>query len=342
MSSPASSLPTRDFLARVLDGPLPQAMRGGVLAIGNFDGVHSGHQSVISQALKIAHQQKKPCYVLSFEPHPRAFFQPDVPVFRLTPPSDKARVLAAFGLDGLLTLPFNADLAATSAEDFIAHFLLEWAGASHVVTGFNFYFGTKRAGTPQVLAEAGERLGFGVTTVDALAAQNSETRQREPVSSSRIRDALQDERAQEAADLLGYRWTVSGTVVKGAQLGRTLGYPTANIKLPEGMTLAHGIYAVRLRRADGTLHDGVASFGRRPTFDNGAPLLETFVFDFSGDLYGETITISLFEFLRGEAKFDSAEALVEQMDRDSNAARDVLRLAKPLSTLDDRLNFAGP
>jgi len=342
MSSPASSLPTRDFVARVLDGPLPEVMRGGVLAIGNFDGVHSGHQAVISQALEIARQQEKTCYVLSFEPHPRAFFQPDVPVFRLTSPADKARVLAAFGVDGLLTLPFNADLAATSAEDFIAHFLLEWAGASHVVTGFNFYFGTKRTGTPKVLAQSGERLGFGVTTVGAFAAQNSETHQDEPVSSSRIREALQDARTQQAADLLGYRWTVSGTVVKGAQVGRTLRYPTANIKLPEGMTLAHGIYAVRMRRADGTMHDGVASFGRRPTFDNGAPLLETFVFDFSDDLYGETITISLFAFLRGEAKFDSAEALVEQMDRDSIEARKKLAAASPLSHLDDRLNFASP
>ncbi|MEO0545575.1 MAG: bifunctional riboflavin kinase/FAD synthetase [Pseudomonadota bacterium] len=340
MSSPPSSSPANGFVVRVLDGPLSEAIRGGVLAIGNFDGVHSGHQAVISQALEIARQQKKPCYVLSFEPHPRAFFQPDVPVFRLTPPADKARVLAAFGVDGLLTLPFNADLAATSAEDFIAHFLLEWAGASHVVTGFNFYFGKKRTGTPQVLAEAGEELGFGVTTVGAFAAQNPETQENEPVSSSRIREALQNAHTQKAADLLGYRWTVSGIVVKGAQLGRTLGYPTANIKLPEGMTLAHGIYAVRLRRADGTLHNGVASFGRRPTFDNGAPLLETFVFDFSEDLYGEMITISLFEFLRGEEKFDGSEALVEQMDRDSDAARDVLRTAKPLSVLDDRLNFA--
>lgn len=347
MGGIATPLPERasdtdlGFQSSVLDGPLPDALRGGVLAIGNFDGVHCGHQAVIGEALKLARAKEKPCQVLSFEPHPRSFFQPAVPVFRLTPPKDKARVLAAFGIDGLLTLPFNAALAATSAEDFITHYLLDWAGAAHVVTGFNFYFGTKRTGTPEVLKAAGEQRGFGVTVLDAHGSEEEFGATGDPVSSSRIRDALTQAETDRAAHLLGYRWTVSGTVVKGAQLGRTLGYPTANLKLPDSTTLAHGIYAVRFRRADGSLHDGVASFGRRPTFDNGAPLLETFLFDFSGDLYGETVVVSLFDFLRGEEAFDSVDALVEQMDRDSIEARKKLAAASPLSHLDERLSFDG-
>ncbi|MEL6966855.1 MAG: bifunctional riboflavin kinase/FAD synthetase [Pseudomonadota bacterium] len=325
------------FVDVALTARLPDTLRGGVLALGNFDGVHRGHQAVIEAAVAEAKARGVPCYVLSFEPHPRSFFQPDVPVFRLTPHHTKAKVLEAFGVDGLLTLPFDAGLASTPAEDFVKQHLLDAAGACHVVTGFNFFFGAKRGGTPALLRSLGQQLGFGVTTVPAFNGLSQDA-----ISSSRIRMALKETRTGEANALLGYRWQVSGTVVPGAQLGRTLGYPTANLKLPETATLAHGIYAVRFSRADGTVYDGVASFGRRPTFDNGAPLLETFVFDFSGDLYGETVTVSLFEWLRGEEAFDSAEDLIVQMDKDSEAARAVLDQAAPLSPLDAALNFFRP
>ncbi|MEM1317219.1 MAG: bifunctional riboflavin kinase/FAD synthetase [Pseudomonadota bacterium] len=323
------------FTLHNLTERVPDDLAGGVVAIGNFDGVHRGHQAVLGRALTEARQAGVPALALSFEPHPRTLFKPESPVFRLTDEAQKAAVLEAFGMDALLSLPFTRELAGTEAEDFVTHILRGRAAASHIVTGFNFHFGKGRAGSPQFLRESGARDGFGVTTVEA------EENGGEPISSSRIRRCLGAGDVGSAADLLGYRWRVGGTVVKGAQLGRTLGYPTANLKLAENCRLAHGIYAVRLRRADGTLYDGVASFGRRPTFDNGAPVLETFVFDFADDLYGEHIEVSLFDHLRGEEKFDSAEALVEQMDRDSAAARVALAAAKPLSDLDQRLSFRG-
>ena len=319
-----------------LDERLPNALRGAVLAIGNFDGVHRGHQTVLDTAKSIAGAQGLPVLALSFEPHPRSLFQPEQPVFRLTPRAMKARVLEAAGLDGQLVLTFDRALAGTSAQDFVDTWLVEAAGAAHVVTGFNFMFGAKRQGTPEFLREAGSRAGFGVTVVDEQVGEAGHT-----LSSSRIRQLLGEGDVAAANDLLGYRWCVGGTVSHGAKLGRTLGYPTANIALPESCALAHGIYAVRLRRADGSLHDGVASFGRRPTFDDGAPLLETFVFDFSGDLYGEDIAVSLFARLRGEEKFDSAEALVVQMDEDSKDARRILSAAAPLGDIDAHLSFDG-
>jgi len=248
----------------------------------------------------------------------------------------KARILGAFGMEGLLTLPFTRQLASTSADQFVDEFLIERANAAHVVSGFNFHFGKDRQGSPQFLKQAGEKRGFGVTIIEAHEDENAE-----PISSSTIRRCLGSGDVTQAAGLLGYRWCVSGTVVKGAQIGRTLNYPTANLELPKSCHLAHGIYAVRFRRASGALYDGVASYGRRPTFDNGRALLETFVFGFSGDLYGEEVEVSLFSRLRGEEKFDSAQALVAQMDRDSEEARAALAACNPLGALDQALNFDG-
>ncbi len=208
-------------------------------------------------------------------------------------------------------------------------------GITHAVTGFDFHFGKDRQGGPAYLMAAGERHGFGVTLVDAFRDEGAEV-----VSSSRIRALLCEGDVAEAAGLLGYRFTVEGEVIGGQQLGRTLGFPTANMRLSPEATLKEGIYAVRLRRADGTLHDGVASFGRRPTVDdNGAPLLETFVFDFSGDLYGEICAVSFFGFLRSEVKFDGLDALVAQMKRDEAEARALLAGVKPLSDLDRAMAF---
>ncbi len=289
------------------------------MVIGNFDGVHSGHRSVLGDALSIAKATGKPALVLTFEPHPRTFFRPETPVFRLTPPHLKSDLLLAMGFDAVICETFDENLSSLEAETFIERHLVQNLGASHVVTGFNFHFGRNRKGTPQLLVEEGKKHGFEVTSVERYVDAGGER-----VSSSRIRNALEDGDIERANILLGRNWRVRGYVQKGQQLGRTLGYPTANIRLHPATTLRHGIYAVRLIRADGSVHDGVASFGKRPTFDNGAPLLETFIFDFSDDLYGEFIAVELIGWIRPEEKFDSMEALVSQMDKDSLAAKKIL------------------
>ena len=315
--------------------PLPEHLRGGVIAIGNFDGVHRGHRSVLERALAIARTRGVPALVLTFEPHPRTVFRPDQPVFRLTPAPLKARILEGMGFSAVVEYPFNRQFSQMSAGDFVRQVLLEWLHAGHIVTGFDFHFGKGREGGPAFLMAAGEDDGFGVTLVDAFRDENAEV-----ISSSRIRDLLAAGAVTEAAGLLGYRYTVEAEVIGGKRLGRTLGFPTANMQLPPEVELRNGIYAVRFRRADGTLFDGVASFGRRPTVDsNGAPLLETFVFDFSGDLYGETCTVTFFEHLRDELKFDGLEALVVQMKRDEEEARALLSGVSPLGETDRLLCF---
>lgn len=314
---------------------LPGGMRRGVVAIGNFDGVHRGHRAVLNRALEIARDEDRTAIVLTFEPHPRAVFRPDQPFFRLTPAPLRAHILQALGFECVVEQPFDAAFAAFSAEHFVSTELAQNLGVAHVVTGHDFHFGKGREGTPDFLARAGLRLGFDVLLVDAYRDESGEI-----VSSSRVRERLAQGDAPGAAALLGYRYTVEAEVSAGRQLGRTLGFPTANMALPAETALREGVYAVRLRRADGTLHDGVASFGRRPTVtENGAPLLETFVFDASPDLYGETCSVSFFGFLRGEAKFDGLDALVVQMKRDEAEARALLSGVRPLSSLDATLNF---
>ena len=315
--------------------PLPAHLRGGVVAIGNFDGVHRGHQAVLDRALAEARRRGAPPLVLSFEPHPRKVFRPDIPLFVLTPPPMKARLLSHLGFAALVEQPFTREFASLSAEAFVTGILEENLGITHAVTGFDFHFGKDRQGGPAFLMAAGERHGFGVTLVDAFRDEGAEV-----VSSSRIRALLCEGAVAEAAGLLGYRFTVESEVIRGQRLGRTLGFPTANMRLSPEATLKEGIYGVRFRSADGTLHDGVASFGRRPTVDdNGAPLLETFVFDFSGDLYGETCEVSFFGFLRTEVKFDGLDALVAQMKRDEAEARALLAGVRPLSELDSAIAF---
>jgi riboflavin kinase/FMN adenylyltransferase len=317
------------------DERLPADLRGGVVAIGNFDGGHRGHQAVLQRALDEAGRRGAPALVLTFEPHPRKVFRPDVPLFILTPPPMKALLLRQLGFDAVVEQTFTRDFAGLDPEEFVTRVLEENLGISHAVTGFDFHFGKNRQGGPAYLMAAGERHGFGVTLVDAFRDEGAEI-----VSSSRIRELLAEGDVAQAAGLLGYRFTVEAEVTRGKQLGRTLGFPTANMVLPPETELKHGIYAVRLRRADGTLHDGVASFGRRPTVDEeGAPLLETFVFDFSGDLYGETCRISLFSYLRGEEKFDGLDALTSQMKRDEQEARALLAGVRPLGELDAKVAF---
>jgi riboflavin kinase / FMN adenylyltransferase len=317
---------------------LPAEMHGGVVAIGNFDGVHLGHQAVLARALEIARAAGVPALVLTFEPHPRTVFKPDAPVFRLTPAELRAELLGALGFDAVIEQHFDRAFSGHSADAFVSEVLIKGCGLIEAVTGFDFHFGKGREGGPAFLMDSAAEHNFKVTLMDAVRDGEWSA----PVSSSRIRDALALGKPHKAAQLLGHRQRVRAEVVHGKKLGRTLGYPTANMELPGETTIAHGIYAVRFRRQNGDLHNGVASYGRRPTVtDNGAPLLETFLFDFEGDLYGEFATVSLFERLRGEQKFDGLEALVAQMNRDSANARIILAEAKPLSALDQTLNFAG-
>ncbi|MEZ2129423.1 MULTISPECIES: bifunctional riboflavin kinase/FAD synthetase [unclassified Sinorhizobium] len=315
--------------------PLPETLKGGVIAIGNFDGVHRGHQSVLNRALEIAKDRGIPALVLTFEPHPRTVFRPDQPVFRLTPAPLKARILEAMGFNAVIEYPFDREFSQRSADEFVHSILIDWLGASEVVTGFDFHFGRGREGGPAFLMDAGHRYGFGVTLIDAFRDENTDV-----ISSSHIRTLLADGEVAEAAGLLGYRYTIEAEVIGGEKLGRTLGFPTANMRLPPEAELKSGIYAVRFRLADGSLYDGVASYGRRPTvMENGAPLLETYVFDFDGDLYGQICAVSLFGYLRPELKFDGLEALVEQIRRDEEEARALLSGVRPLSEIDMLIAF---
>jgi riboflavin kinase/FMN adenylyltransferase len=297
-----------------------EALRGATVVIGNFDGVHRGHKAVIAAALARGHALGKPSAALTFEPHPRAFFNPDEPLFRLTPEVAKLRLLAATGLDGAIVLTFNADLAKLSAEDFVQRVLVDRFAISGAAIGFNFHFGANRAGSPEFLQAQGKQHGFTVDIVPPLLDGGR------PVSSGPIRAALAAGRLDDAAEFLGYPWFVSGTVIHGDKRGRELGFPTANLRLDPACALRHGIYAVRASVA-GRRYDGVASFGRRPMFDGGAVLLEIFLFDFSGDLYGANVDVVFIGWLREEAVFASAKELVRQMEEDSRLAREALARA---------------
>jgi len=294
-----------------------EALRGATVAIGNFDGVHRGHKAVIAAALARAGALGKPSAALTFEPHPRAFFDPDEPLFRLTPEDAKLRLLAAAGLDGAIVLTFNAELAKLTAQDFVQRVLVDRFAISGAAIGFNFHFGANRAGSPEFLQAQGREHGFTVDIVPPLLDGGR------PVSSGPIRAALAAGRLDDAAEFLGYPWFVSGTVIHGDKRGRELGFPTANLRLDPACALRHGVYAVRAAIA-GRRYDGVASFGRRPMFDSGAVLLEIFVFDFAGDLYGANIDVAFMAWLRDEAMFASAADLMRQMKEDSRLAREAL------------------
>ena len=297
-------------------GPL----HGTVVAIGNFDGVHRGHRSVIGAALKRAKALGRSAAALTFAPHPRLFLRPQDTLFQLSSPRDKLRLLAASGLDGAIVMNFDARLAATSAEDFIERILVSRFGIGGAAIGFDFHFGHKRTGSPAYLAEQGARLGFAVDIVPPLEDEGR------PVSSGAVRTALSQGKVVEATELLGAPWFVSGEVIHGAKRGRDLGFPTANIKLDPSCGLKHGIYAVRVG-IGGKRYDGVANFGTRPMFDDGAPLLEVFLFDFDGDLYGRSLDVAFIGWIRHEQKFESVEALKRQIAADAAQARDVLARA---------------
>jgi riboflavin kinase / FMN adenylyltransferase len=312
-------MPTKKFLI-VRDGAADDSLRGAVVAIGNFDGVHRGHRAVIGAALDRARALGKKAAALTFEPHPRDFFDPAEKLFRLTDAPTKLRLLAAARLDGAIVLTFDAALASLTAEDFVERILVERFAVSGAVIGFNFHFGMGRTGSPDFLKAEGARRGFVVDVVPLMQDEG------QIVGSRPIREALAAGQVGEAADLLGYPWFVSGEVIHGDKRGRELGFPTANLRLDASCGLRHGIYAVRVNLG-GRWHDGVANFGRRPMFDTGAVLLEVFLFDFSGDFYGQTIDVAFIAWLRAEAQFASIDALIRQMRDDARLARERLAQA---------------
>jgi riboflavin kinase/FMN adenylyltransferase len=300
--------------------PTAAIPKGAVVAMGNFDGVHLGHRAVIDAALRMGQAHGKPALAVTFEPHPRSFFSPNSPQFRLTTEANKLRLLAATGLAGAVVMTFDKARAGTTAQDFIHHDLIERLGISGIAVGYDFHFGKGRVGSPSLLVSEAPRLGI---EVDVQAHVDIDER---PVSSSAIRMALAEGQITDATTMLGGPWFVTGEVIHGEKRGRDLGYPTANIRLDKNCALKHGIYAVRVGLGNKRL-DGVASFGRRPTFDNGAPLLEVFVFDFKDDLYGAELDVAFISFIRDELKFDSVDTLVRQMDDDSTRARAALAAA---------------
>ncbi|WOH82946.1 bifunctional riboflavin kinase/FAD synthetase [Bradyrhizobium sp. BEA-2-5] len=300
--------------------PASAIPKGAVVAMGNFDGVHLGHRAVIGAALAMGRARGVPALALTFEPHPRRFFSPNTPQFRLTGERAKLRLLAGTGLAGAVVMTFDKARAGTSAQDFIHHDLIGRLGVSGIAVGYDFHFGKGRVGSPSLLVNEAPRLGI---EVDVQPHVDIDER---PVSSSAIRIALAEGEIADATTMLGGPWFVTGKVIHGEKRGRDLGYPTANVRLDKHCGLKHGIYAVRVGRGAERL-DGVASFGRRPTFDNGAPLLEIFLFDFKGDLYDAVLDVAFIGFIREELKFDTIEALIRQMDDDSAKARAVLAAA---------------
>jgi riboflavin kinase / FMN adenylyltransferase len=304
--------------------PLTAIPRGAVVAMGNFDGVHLGHRAVIAAALEMARAHGRPALAVTFEPHPRRFFSPNTPQFPLSDEAAKLRLLAGTGLSGAVIMTFDKTRAQTTAQDFIRHDLIGRLGISGIAVGYDFHFGKGRVGSPSLLVNEAPRLGI---EVDVQPHVDIEER---PVSSSAIRMALAEGQIDDATRMLDGPWFVTGEVIHGEKRGRDLGFPTANIRLDANCGLRHGIYAVRVGRGQGkdqVLFDGVASFGRRPTFDNGAPLLEVFLFDFKGDLYGAVLDVAFIGFIREELKFDSVDALVVQMNDDSARARAMLAAA---------------
>jgi len=296
------------------------ALQGAVVAIGNFDGVHRGHRTVIDAARVRAMTLKRKAAALTFTPHPRKFLRPQDPLFQLSDERNRLRLLAGVGLDGAIVMTFDAALASTSAEEFIEKILVGRFGIGGAAIGFDFHFGKNRAGSPEFLRAQGERLGFAVDIVPPLEDEGR------PVSSGNVRKALAEGKVVEATELLGAPWFISGEVIHGDKRGRELGFPTANIRLDPSCGLKHGIYAVRAG-IGGMRHDGVASFGVRPMFETPAPLLEVFLFDFDGELYGQTIDVAFIGWLRHEQKFSSLEALKRNIMADAAQARDSLKRA---------------
>ena len=306
-----------------LDGvsPVPAHLAGGIVALGNFDGFHLGHQAVVGAAVSRARAEGRPALVATFDPHPIRLFKPDAAPFRLTTLDQRERLFAEAGVDAMVVFGFDTALAALSAQEFVEQRLLGALRVGGVVTGEDFTFGRGRSGTVATLREWGRRQGFSAETVAPVTLDG------EPVSSSRIRAALIAGNPREAARLLTRPFAIEGMVQHGDKLGRTIGYPTANLDMGHYLRPAYGIYAVRGTLDDGRVLDGAANLGIRPSFDPPKELLEPHFFDFAGDLYGRTLSVALIDYLRPEAKFDTLDALIAQMDGDCARARDILARA---------------
>lgn len=294
---------------------VPDALRGGVIALGNFDGFHKGHQAVVGRAVHHAHDDKRPVIVATFDPHPVRHFQPDTPPFRLTTLDQREALFAEAGAEAMMVFAFGEELASTSAEDFIEKILLERIGVAGVVTGNDFVFGKGRRGDVVMLAEYAQRHGF-FTEIAAPVTESEEI-----VSSSRIRDALKAGDCETAAHLLTRPFAIEGVVEHGSKQGHELGFPTANIRLDSYVRPRYGIYAVRGRLTDGRTLNGAANLGIRPSFDPPTELLEPHFFDFDEDLYGQTVAVELVSFIREEAKFDDMDALKVQITKDCEEAK---------------------
>lgn len=291
---------------------VPETARGFSVALGNFDGVHAGHRAVIEGAVAAGGSLG----VATFEPPPRQFFRPDDPPFRIYRPARRNARLAELGAKAVFELPFNADMAAMTDEEFARQVLKDGIGASHVTVGFDFRFGRGRMGDAGRLSSLGRALGFGVTVIEKIEALGAKA------SSTAIREALIAGEPEKASEILGHDWVVDGVVEHGEKRGRTIGFPTANLHLGDLIHPRHGVYAVRARIAgEGAWLDGVANFGRTPTTGIRDPLLETFIFDFDGDIYGQQMEVALVRFLRPELKFDSIDDMVTRMQQDVKDAQ---------------------
>ena len=298
---------------------MPAALRGGIIALGNFDGFHRGHQAVVGAALARAKAEGRPGIVATFDPHPVRYFVPHAPPFRLTSLDQRQDLFAAAGADAMLVFHFDGALAQTTAEAFVGDLLSQQLGAGGVVTGEDFTFGRGRAGNVNVLAQLAAQAGMTARAVGPVADHG------EAVSSSRIRDALRAGDCITASELMTRPFAVRGPVQHGAKLGRQIGYPTANLELGSYLRPAYGIYAVTVRLPDGAVLPGAANLGIRPTFDPPVELLETYLFDYAGDLYGQEIEVALHHYLRPEAKFASLDELTAQMALDCGRAKELLQ-----------------
>jgi len=302
---------------------VPADLRGGVVLLGNFDGVHRGHQAVIGYGTELAQPELLPVVVVTFEPHPRSLFRPDDPPFRLTPARNKRHHIEALEVDGLVELVFDKAFSHIDAQSFVRSILVEGLGARHVVIGHDFRFGHKRQGTSELLKDMGATAGFSVAVLDPVASADSEV-----YSSTRIRDYLRAGKPGHAAALLGRPFEIEATVLEGDKRGRTIGFPTANVGLGDYLRPAYGVYAVRagLEDGNGDIHwrDGIANLGKRPTVDGATELFEVHLFEFDADIYGRILRAALVEYIRGEQKFDGLDALKEQITHDCLVAHRIL------------------
>ena len=314
---------------------VPASLKGAVVAVGNFDGVHLGHQALIAEARRQAKAHNHPLAVLAFEPHPAEFFRPRPDSIRLTPLRTKARLLAELGVDAMFALPFDESMAKRSAENFVTEVLVKGIGLSGVVVGPDFEFGQGRAGNVGTLKEMGAANGFSVTVFDMVKTPFA-SGGGEKISSTRIRDSLKAAHPEEAARLLGRFWAIEARVEHGDGRGRQMGFPTANMHLGHCLAPSFGVYAVRVTITENEKpigrHDGVANFGTRPMYQTRVPLMEAHLFDFDGDLYGKHLSVELIAYLRPEAKFENLDALIAQIATDAQKARKILALTPQTPT----------